>query len=62
VARRKAGTGPSDMPTVAEWLAPVQFILVSRLDFTRADDPGHRKMLKDFVLPAFLPVDTNAPR
>jgi hypothetical protein len=50
------------MPTVAEWLAPVQFILVSRLDFTRADDPGHRKMLKDFVLPAFLPVDTNAPR
>jgi AcrR family transcriptional regulator len=50
-----------DMAAVAEWLALVQFILVGRLDFARADDPGHRKMLKDFVLPAFLPVGVNAP-
>jgi len=50
-----------DMLAVAEWLALVQFILVGRLDFARADDPGHRKMLKDFVLPAFLPVGVNAP-
>jgi hypothetical protein len=50
-----------DMSAVAEWLALVQFILVGRLDFARPDDPGHRKMLRDFVLPAFLPVDVNAP-
>jgi AcrR family transcriptional regulator len=50
-----------DMAAVAEWLALVQFILVGRLDFARPDDPGHRKMLRDFVLPAFLPVDVNAP-
>lgn len=45
-----------DMGKVAEWLALIQFILVGRLDFATADDPGHRNMLKDFVLPAFLPV------
>jgi AcrR family transcriptional regulator len=50
-----------EMSEVAAWLALVQFILVGRLDFARADDPGHRKMLRDFVLPAFLPVDVNAP-
>jgi hypothetical protein len=44
------------MGKVAEWLALIQFILVGRLDFATADDPGHRNMLKDFVLPAFLPV------
>src|SRR5262249_48962934 len=45
-----------DLTEVAEWLALIQFILVGRLDFARPDDPGHRKMLKTFVLPAFLPV------
>ena len=50
-----------DMLAVAEWLALVQFILVGRLDFARADDPGHRKMLREFVLPAFSPVGVNAP-
>jgi hypothetical protein len=50
-----------DMSAFAEWLALVQFILVGRPDFARVDDPGHRKMLKDFVLPAFLPVGVNAP-
>jgi AcrR family transcriptional regulator len=49
-----------DMSAVAEWLALVQFILVGRLDFARADDPGHRKMLREFVLPAFMPVGVNA--
>jgi AcrR family transcriptional regulator len=50
-----------DMSAVAEWLALVQFILVGRLDFARPDDPGHRKMLRDFVLPAFLPAGVNVP-
>jgi AcrR family transcriptional regulator len=50
-----------DIANVAEWLALVEFILVGRLDFVRADDPGHRKLLRDFVLPAFLPATVNAP-
>jgi AcrR family transcriptional regulator len=50
-----------DMSAIAEWLALVQFILVGRLDFARADDPGHRTLLRNFVLPAFLPVGANAP-
>jgi hypothetical protein len=45
-----------DMAAVAEWIALVQFILVGRLDFAKADDPVHRKMLREFVLPAFAPV------
>jgi AcrR family transcriptional regulator len=49
-----------EMSAVAEWLALIQLILVGRLDFARADDPGHRKMLRDFVLPAFLPVGVKA--
>lgn len=49
-----------DMAAVAQWLALVQFILVGRLDFDRADDPSHRKMLRQFVLPAFLPIGVNA--
>lgn len=48
-----------DLVAVAEWLALIQFILVGRLDFASADDPGHRKMLRSFVLPAFLPVDVS---
>lgn len=47
-----------DIKAVAEWLGLVQFILVGRLDFASADDPGHRKMLREFVLPAFVPVTT----
>lgn len=50
-----------DTQAIAEWLALVQFILVGRLDFSRADDPGHRTLLRTFVLPAFLPVGVNAP-
>lgn len=50
-----------DLNEVAEWLALVQFILVGRLDFARADDPGHRHLLRTFVLPAFLPVGVGAP-
>jgi AcrR family transcriptional regulator len=49
------------MGDVAEWLALVQFILVGRLDFARADDPGHRILLRSFVLPAFLPAGVSAP-
>jgi AcrR family transcriptional regulator len=49
-----------DMSAVAEWLALIQFILVGRLDFGSADDPGHRAMLRTFVLPAFLPVGVPA--
>ncbi|GAC68509.1 TetR/AcrR family transcriptional regulator [Gordonia soli] len=44
-----------DKQKMAEWIALVQFILVGRLDFDRPDDPAHREMLRDFVLPAFLP-------
>ncbi|MCV7252329.1 TetR/AcrR family transcriptional regulator [Mycolicibacterium fluoranthenivorans] len=47
-----------DMAAVAEWIALVQFILVGRLDFAKPDDPVHRKMLREFVLPAFAPVGT----
>lgn len=50
-----------EMADVAEWLALVQLILVGRLDFVRADDPGHRAMLRSFVLPAFLPAGVSAP-
>ena len=50
-----------DMSAVAEWLALIQFILVGRLDFSSADDPGHRTMLRTFVLPAFLPVAAVQP-
>ncbi len=49
------------MADVAEWLALVQLILVGRLDFSRADDPGHRTLLRSFVLPAFLPAGVSAP-
>jgi hypothetical protein len=49
-----------DMNSVARWLALVQFILVGRLDFDQADDPSHRKMLQDFVLPAFAPVEVRS--
>lgn len=51
-----------DMDAVARWLALVQFILVGRLDFATAEDPGHRRMLADFVLPAFLPIRVDAAR
>lgn len=44
-----------DKDKIAEWIALVQFILVGRLDFDRPDDPAHRQMLRDFVLPAFMP-------
>jgi AcrR family transcriptional regulator len=50
-----------DLDYVAEWLALVQFILVGRLDFSRPDDPGHRVLLRTFVLPAFLPAGVVAP-
>ena len=46
-----------DIEAIAEWLGLVQFILVGRLDFAKPDDPGHRKMLREFVLPAFAPVN-----
>ena len=65
ILRRAAERGEirADLETssVAEWLALVQFILVGRLDFTGSDDPGHRKLLKEFVLPAFLRAGVNAP-
>jgi AcrR family transcriptional regulator len=51
-----------DMPAVAEWLALVQFILVGRLDFAASYDPSHRKLLTQFVLPAFLPVGADIAR
>lgn len=65
ILRRAAERGEirADLETssVAEWLALVQFILVGRLDFAGSDDPGHRKLLKEFVLPAFLRAGVNAP-
>ena len=51
-----------DLLEVAGWLALIQFILVGRLDFSRLDDPGHRKLLKTFVLQAFLPVGVTETR
>ncbi|ANY26211.1 MULTISPECIES: TetR/AcrR family transcriptional regulator [Gordonia] len=45
-----------DKEKIAEWIALVQFILVGRLDFDRPDDPQHREMLHNFVLPAFMPT------
>ena len=51
-----------DLLEVAGWLALIQFILVGRLDFSRPDDPGHRKLLKTFVLQAFLPVGVTETR
>lgn len=50
-----------DLAQVSEWLALVQFILVGRLDFQRADDPGHRVLLRNFVLPAFQPTAVVSP-
>ncbi|OYN76186.1 TetR/AcrR family transcriptional regulator [Mycolicibacterium sphagni] len=49
------------MTDITEWLALVQLILVGRLDFSRVDDPGHRTLLRSFVLPAFLPAGVSAP-
>jgi hypothetical protein len=43
-------------------LTLIQFILVGRLDFSRPDDPSHRKLLKTFVLQAFLPVSVTETR
>jgi hypothetical protein len=51
-----------DLLEVAEWLALIQFILVGRLDFSRPHDPGHRKLLKTFVLQAFLSVGVTEAR
>lgn len=50
-----------DLARAAEWLALVQFVLVGRLDFGDVNDPQHRKMLSEFVLPAFLPTNVAAP-
>ncbi|MBI3213821.1 MAG: TetR/AcrR family transcriptional regulator [Mycobacterium sp.] len=55
-ARRGEVRPDLDMARVAEWLTLVQFILVGRFDFARADDPGHRRLLRDFVLTAFEPI------
>jgi hypothetical protein len=54
-----------DLLEVAEWLALIQFIRSGwpdRLDFSRPDEPGHRKLLKTFVLQAFLPVGMTETR
>ena len=40
---------------INEWFALLQFILVGRLDFSHADDPGHRKLIRTFVLPSLRP-------
>ncbi len=50
-----------DLARAAEWLALVQFVLVGRLDFGNVNDPQHRTMLREFVLPAFLPTTVAAP-
>lgn len=44
-----------DQEKMADWIALVQFILVGRLDFDDPEDPEHREMLRNFVLPGFLP-------
>jgi AcrR family transcriptional regulator len=49
-----------NISAVAQWLALVQFILVGRLDFAASDDPVHRELLSQFVLPAFLPASSAA--
>ena len=48
-----------NISSVAEWPALVQFILVGRLDFAKAHDPGHRKLLRAFFCRHFCrPVST----
>ena len=44
-----------DIQKMSEWIALVQFILVGRLDFDNPDDPAHRAMLRNFVLPGLEP-------
>ena len=44
-----------DALVVGQWLALVQFIMVGRRDVAGDDEPGTRQMLKQFVLPAFVP-------
>jgi AcrR family transcriptional regulator len=44
-----------DALAVGQWLALVQFIMVGRRDVAGDDEPGAREMLKQFVLPAFVP-------
>ncbi len=43
-----------DIDKMSEWIALVQFILVGRLDLDNPDDPAHREMLRNFVLPGLL--------
>ncbi len=50
-----------DMTAVAQWLTMVQFVLVDRFDLADPGDPSHRTMLKQFVLPAFLPMSLRVP-
>jgi AcrR family transcriptional regulator len=50
-----------DLARAAEWLALIQFVLVGRLDFGDVKDPQHRTMLREFVLPAFLPANVATP-
>lgn len=51
-----------DMARIAQWLTLLQFILVGRLAFVGPAELSHRKLLREFVLPAFLPVDASVPR
>jgi AcrR family transcriptional regulator len=50
-----------DRNRVAQWLTLLQFVLVGRLDIIGPDDPSHRIMLREFVLPAFLPIGAEVP-
>lgn len=50
-----------DIDKMSEWIALVQFILVGRLDLDNPDDPAHREMLRNFVLPGLVPSVAHIP-
>ncbi|MFC0448998.1 TetR/AcrR family transcriptional regulator [Rhodococcus jostii] len=44
-----------DTDEACSWITLVQLMLAPRLDNSDPSDPAHRQMMRQFVLPAFLP-------
>jgi AcrR family transcriptional regulator len=61
---KKAGEVKADLDIheFCTWLTYVQLILVGRLDIAPNDKDAHRRMLRNCVLPAFLPNRVPAGR
>jgi AcrR family transcriptional regulator len=45
-----------DLHKACAWLAFQQLILIGRLDLVDPSDPQHEEMLREFLLPAFVPA------